>query len=80
LCAGRCHLSAALGQIFGEERRNDPLFKVKCIALLTASVDEQDSNPSTRRRLLYPFTTPVFVGWARTPFQQQLDDARLLLA
>ena len=54
--------------------------QVKCIALLTVSVDEQGSNPSTRRRLIYPFTTPVFVGWARTPFQQQLDDARLLLA
>jgi hypothetical protein len=48
--------------------------------LLTVSVDEQGSNPSTRRRLIYPFTTPVFVGWARTSFQQQLDDARLLLA
>jgi hypothetical protein len=52
----------------------------KSIALLTLSVDEQGSNPFTRRRLIYPFTTPVFVGWARTPFQQQLDDARLLLA
>jgi hypothetical protein len=54
--------------------------QVKCIALSTVSVDEQGSNPSTRRRLIYPFTTPVFVRWARTPFQQQLDDARLLLA
>jgi hypothetical protein len=48
--------------------------------LLTVSVDEQRSTPSTRRRLIYPFTAPVFVGWARTPFQQQLDDPRLLLA
>jgi hypothetical protein len=54
--------------------------QVKCIALLTVSVDEQGSNQSTRRRLIYAFTTPVFVGWARAPFQQQLDDACLLLA
>jgi hypothetical protein len=54
--------------------------QVKCIALLTVSVDEQGSNPCTRRRLIYRFTTPVFVGWARTPFQQQPNDARLLLA
>lgn len=42
--------------------------------------DEQGSNPLTRHRLTHRFTTPVFVGRARAAFQQEPDDARLLLA
>src|SRR5437868_12576695 len=47
--------------------------------LLAGPADEQGSNPLTRRRLTHRFTSPVFIGRAGAAFQQQPDDARLLL-
>ena len=47
---------------------------------LAGPSDEQGSNPLTRHRLTHLFSTPVFVGRACAAFQQEPDDARLLLA
>jgi hypothetical protein len=47
---------------------------------LAGTSDEQTSNPLTRYRLTHLFASSVFVGRAGAAFQQQLDDAGLLLA
>jgi hypothetical protein len=41
---------------------------------------EHGLKPLTRRGLTHLFTSPVFVGQACPAFQQQSDDAGLLLA
>jgi hypothetical protein len=46
----------------------------------TGSFDKQVSNPFAPYRLPYLFTTAIFVGRPGAAFQQEPDDARLLLA